>query len=270
MIAAPAHPAPVAALPAARSVAISDTNVSPGALVVAPGTPVVWLNMGRNRHTVTEDGALFESGTLLPGEEFRIGSPRVPGTYAYHCRFHAFIRGTLTVSLVSLAPPPPMAVGGRPAIAGVVPDSPAGTVVRVERRLPGAWEEVGSTTTDGVGTFRITGPALAVRTAFRAIAGGAVSPSVRAQVHPVISVDRRGARLNVRVRPSPRGSVAHLERLDLDSYRWEPVARARLSAGRTRFALGAPGVYRATIAAGVGLSGTSSRVVQVSRGAFRD
>ena len=270
MIVAQAHPAPSAAPAAARSVAITDATVTPGALVVAPGTPVVWLNTGRNRHTVTEEDGRFGSGTLVPGEEFHITAPQTPGTYAYHCRFHAYIRGTLTVSLVSLTTPSPVVVNGRPALAGVVPDTAAGTVVRVERRLPGAWEEVGSTTTDSAGAFRISGPSLPARTAFRAIAGDAVSPSVRAEVHPALAVERRGARLIVRVRPAGRGTIAHLERLDLDSYRWEPAARARLSTGRARFALRVPGVYRATVEPRAGLSGTASRVVEFAPRAFRE
>jgi plastocyanin len=264
------HPPPDAGPALARSVEVSDTTVTPRALVVAPGTAVAWFNTGRDLHTVTEDSGLFASGTLAPGGRFRLRAPAAPGTYAYHCEFHAFIRGTLTVSLVSLEAPHPVVFGGRPAIAGTVPDVAAGTVVRVERRLPGAWEEVGAALTDDAGAFRLTGPPLTTRTALRAMAGESISPSVRAEVRPAVTVARRGARLVVRVRPAPRGGSAHLERLDLDTYRWEPVASRRLSAGRTRFHLGAPGVYRAMVGARAGLSAAESRVVEFKPGAFRE
>jgi hypothetical protein len=174
------------------------------------------------------------------------------------------------VSLVSLATPAPVVVGGRPALTGTVPDAEDGTPVRVELRVPGAWQEVGTTTTDSGGVFRLTGPSLTARAAFRAITGDSISPSVRADVRPAVTLRRRGARVVVRVRPAPRGGSAHLERLDLDTYRWETVASRRLSAGRARFLLGTPGVYRAMVEAHAGLSAAQSRIVEFRPGAFRE
>lgn len=248
---------------------MSDLTVTPRALVVAPGTSVTWVNTGLNQHTVTEDQGLFESGVMVPGDDFRLSAPATPGTYAYHCRFHSYIRGTLSVSLVSLDTPAPVAFGGRPMLAGTVPDVGAGTVVHVERRLPGAWEDVGAVVTDGAGAFRLTGPPITARTAFRAMAGESMSPSIRADAHPTVTLIRRRARVVVRVQPAPRGAPAHLERLDLDTYRWETVASRRLSAGQTRFHLKAPGVYRAMVEARDGLSAAESRVVAFRPGAFR-
>ncbi len=174
-----AHPPPDAAPALTRAVAVTDRAYDPTALVVAPGTAIAWTNVGRNRHTVTEDSARFESGTLAPGATFRLSAPDAPGTYAYHCRFHGYIRGTLTVSTVSLATPVDVVVGRRPVLTGEVPGAAAGTVVRVERRVPGAWEEAGRAVTDAAGAFHLTGTPILGRTAFRAIAGDEVSPSVR-------------------------------------------------------------------------------------------
>lgn len=271
MIALAQHPATpdVPAAAVVRTVAISDAGYSPSALVVAPGTTVTWNQGGRTRHTVTADGGAFHSPTLIPGDTFTIAAPATPGVYAYHCRFHSFMRGTVTVSLVSLATPAPVTVGGRPALTGTVPGAQEGTPVHLQRRVPGAWEDVGVAATDAGGTYALTGPQLTARTAFRAVVGDAVSPSIRAAAQPAVIVTRHGARFAVRVRPAGGGAV-HLERLDLDTYRWEMVAGRRLSAGRARFTLRAPGVYRAMVEARGGLSEAASRVVQFKPGAFRE
>ena len=206
-----AHQHPVPDVPAAvRTVAITDVTVVPNSVVVPPGTNVTWHNDGRNRHTVTADGGAFGSGVLVPGDQFTLSAPAAPGVYAYHCRFHSFIRGTLTVSLVSLATPAPVVVGGRPALTGTVPDATLGTPVRVELRVPGAWQDVGTTTTGSGGVFQLTGPPLSARAAFRAVTGESISPSIRAEVRPAVTLTRRGARVVVRVKPAPRGGSAHL------------------------------------------------------------
>ena len=96
-----------------------------------------------------------------------------------------------------------------------------------------------------------------------------MSPAVRADVQPALVVTRSGARFALRVRPALDGP-AHLERLNLDTYRWEMVASRRLSAGHVRFTLKAPGVYRAMVEARGGLTAATSRVVQFRPGAFRE
>jgi len=270
MIALAPHPATPAVPTTAvvRTVAISDVGFSPGALVVAPGTTIAWANGGRTRHTATADGGAFRSPVLVPGDRFAVAAPAVPGVYAYGCTLHDFMRGTVTVSMVSLATPAPVPVGGSPSLTGTVPDAGAGTAVHLERRVRGAWEEVGVAATGADGAYALAGPPLTARTAFRALVGDAVSPSVRAAVRPAVLVRRSGSRLAVRVRPAGPGAV-HLERLDLDTYRWETGARRRLTGGRTHFTLRAPGVYRAVAEAHGGLSRAASRVIQFKPGAFR-
>ena len=49
-----------------------------------------------------------DARTLFTGDEFTISAPAAPGVYAYHCIFHSYIRGTLTVSLVALTAPEPV------------------------------------------------------------------------------------------------------------------------------------------------------------------
>ena len=264
----PVDPAPATA-PEVRFVAIEDSGFSPSALVVAPGTTVRWSNGGRTRHTVTADGGAFGSRTMIPGDRFTVDAPTAPGVYAYGCSFHSYMRGTVTVSLLSLSAPRPVGVGGRPALTGTVPGAAAGTTVHLERRVPGAWEEVGAAATDASGAYALSGPQITARTAFRALVGDAVSPSVRALVLPVVAATRTGPRLAVRVQPAGDG-VVHLERLDLDRYVWRTVGMRRLHAGRARFTLGAPGVYRAVAQARGGLDEAASRTVPFRPGAFRN
>jgi plastocyanin len=251
-----------------RTVAITDLAVSPTALVVAPGTEVMWHNGGRNRHTVTADEGAFGSGTLFPGDEFTISAPATPGVYQYHCRFHAYIRGSLTVSLVSLDTPATVRVGGSASLSGTAPGAAAGTAVTIERRTPGAWEPVATATTDGAGAFSAMAGPLSGRTAFRAVVGDSPSPSVRAEVAPDVMARRRGSRLTVSVAPAGPGTTVQVERLDLDSYRWRVIASRSLAGGVARFTLTSPGVYRGRVAPHGALTGAASSAVTFRPTAF--
>jgi len=263
------HPATPTVPALTRSVAISDLTVTPNSVVVAPGTEVMWHNGGRNRHTVTADGGAFGSPTLIPGDDFTISAPTTPGVYQYHCVFHSYIRGTVTVSLVALTAPDPVTVGRTVTLTGAVPGAPAGTPVSVERRSEGAWESVGQAATDSAGAFTVMSAPLATRTAFRAVAGGSISPSIRAEVRPAISAALRGARLTISVRPATAGTPVHLQRLNLVTYRWGALTTGRLAGGRARFTLKGPGVYRAQVEARGGLSAGTSPAVEFRSGAFR-
>jgi plastocyanin len=77
---------------------------SPSAATVTTGTPIRWDNSTPTEHTITHDGCLteegpcaFDSETMLPNEHYTIaGLP--PGRYAYHCRVHPIMRGTLLIT----------------------------------------------------------------------------------------------------------------------------------------------------------------------------
>ena len=103
--ATPDHPAPAEV----RSVEVTDAAFAPSGLVVAPGTAVTWRNNGRQRHSATADGGAFASPTLSPGDRFTVAAPATAGVYVYGCRFHSYMRGTVTVSMLSLAAPGPWA-----------------------------------------------------------------------------------------------------------------------------------------------------------------
>lgn len=262
------HPAP-APPAAARAISIDDTAMRPADLVVAPGTRITWTNTGVRRHTSTSRARLWDSPPLGTGQSFSITAPAAPGAYPYVCRFHAYMRGTVTVSSVDLHPPEAVSVGRRAAIRGTVPDVPAGTVVRIEVRRPGVWEAVSEVATDAEGAFAAATPPLERSTAVRAVVGESVSPSRRVAVRPRVALRLRGARLLVRVRPARPGGAVVLEHLELDTYRWHRHARARLRAGAAALPLHAPGVYRVLVPASGGLADVRSGVVEFRPSHFR-
>lgn len=253
---APSPPAVV------RRVTITDAGVVPGDLVVFPSEAVVWRNGGRNRHTVTADAGLFGSGTLIPGDTFRITAPARPGDYAYHCIFHAYIRGTLSVSSLRLAAPAEADYGRRVTIRASAPRASAGAPARVERRASGAWVPIGEGALDASRAFTVRSAPLSSTGVFRAVIADQVSPSVRVGVQPVIAVGRHGSRLTVLVRPGLPGATARLERQDAADGAWRRTARRRLSSGRATFALDGPGVYRVVVGPRGGLDERASRPVR--------
>ena len=107
---AAAAPAPAAAAPA-PALAASDVKIvepafqppqawtyDPAQLNVKVGQSVTWTNTGAVAHTVTaDDGTSFDSGSVEPGGTFKL-SPSSAGTFAYHCTFHPWMKGTLSVS----------------------------------------------------------------------------------------------------------------------------------------------------------------------------
>jgi plastocyanin len=70
----------------------------PNDLTVGVGKTVVWTNTGAVAHTVTsDDGNSFDSGTLDPQSSFSL-VVQAAGTFTYHCVFHPWMTGTLTVT----------------------------------------------------------------------------------------------------------------------------------------------------------------------------
>ena len=61
------------------------------------GATITWTNTGAVVHTVTaDDGTSFDSGSLDPRTTFSF-TPDAPGIFAYHCIFHPWMTGGLTV-----------------------------------------------------------------------------------------------------------------------------------------------------------------------------
>lgn len=87
-------PAPTA--PAGTSVRMAGSRFDPPTLTVAAGTTVRWFNDDNVAHTVTASDDSWDSGDLPPGGGFerRFDSS---GTYAYLCRYHPGMTGTIVV-----------------------------------------------------------------------------------------------------------------------------------------------------------------------------
>jgi plastocyanin len=69
----------------------------PSAMTVKVGRTVTWTNTGAVIHTVTaDDRKTFNSGNIRPKASFSV-TPSSPGTFAYHCVYHPWMRGAVTV-----------------------------------------------------------------------------------------------------------------------------------------------------------------------------
>ena len=83
--------------PAGTSVRMAGSRFEPATLTVAAGTTIRWFNDDALPHTVTAADSSWDSGNLAPGGAFerRFDSP---GTYAYLCRYHPGMTGTIVVA----------------------------------------------------------------------------------------------------------------------------------------------------------------------------
>ena len=91
---ATASNAPVAAT--AVTVKIDNFTFKPPTLTIRTGTRVTFTNFDGTPHTATADQGGFDTGTLDKGRSMTITFNR-PGTFAYHCQFHAFMTATIKV-----------------------------------------------------------------------------------------------------------------------------------------------------------------------------
>ena len=79
------------------SVTISNFKFAPASLTVKSGAKVAVTNDDSAPHTATaDDGNSFDTGTLDQGSSQTISVTK-PGSYAYHCTIHRFMKGTIIV-----------------------------------------------------------------------------------------------------------------------------------------------------------------------------
>ena len=77
-------------------VAILNYDFAPKSLTVRVGTRVTWANRDATAHTATADHGGFDTGTVAPKATRTIDFQH-PGTFTYHCAFHAFMTATVRV-----------------------------------------------------------------------------------------------------------------------------------------------------------------------------
>jgi plastocyanin len=103
------------------TVYIKDFYFSPAKITVEPGTTVTWVNKGRHPHTVTSFDGQFDSGTLWPGESYKV-TFKGHGTIGYYCAIHPSMTGSVSVGTpVSSGGAQPMGgqpMGGQPMPSG--------------------------------------------------------------------------------------------------------------------------------------------------------
>jgi plastocyanin len=78
-----------------KTVSIRSLAFRPGTLTVPKGSQVTFSNTDGVTHTATDNG-VFDSGRIRPGKSFAVPFKQ-KGTFAYHCKIHAFMHGKIVV-----------------------------------------------------------------------------------------------------------------------------------------------------------------------------
>lgn len=79
------------------AVAIQSFAYRPTPVTVSPGTRLTFDNRDSVEHTASaDDGTAFDSGPIQAHHSAVITLSKA-GTFAYHCDFHPFMRGTIIV-----------------------------------------------------------------------------------------------------------------------------------------------------------------------------
>jgi len=97
-----AAPNPAAPAAAVDEVDIKDFKFVPEAIAVKAGTTITWTNSDAAPHTASSGSSplpdgVFDTGILKTDQSKRIKVTK-PGTFAYYCELHAFMKGTVTVT----------------------------------------------------------------------------------------------------------------------------------------------------------------------------
>ena len=86
-----------AAVPAnATRAEMRQMAFAPDHIEITAGTTLVWTNQDQLVHTVTADDSSWTSGDVAPGASWS-RSFATPGTYAFHCTPHPFMKGVIIV-----------------------------------------------------------------------------------------------------------------------------------------------------------------------------
>jgi plastocyanin len=154
---------------------INTWGFTPPDVTISAGQSVTWMNSGALAHTATAVGGQFDTGTVGPGESKTI-TLSSPGSIAYQCTPHPWMKGTLTVlAAAAAAPAPPAAAPAAPAPAAAVPPAaPAKPVAQQQLPTPTPFRFIPS----GATTTTTTAPApraggIPIELALPLLAGGA-------------------------------------------------------------------------------------------------
>jgi plastocyanin len=89
--------APAMTGPAAATITIADMGYGQP-VTVPPGAQIALKNNDSVEHSVTSDAAGKFSVDVEANEGGALTAPTEPGQYAFHCKYHPSMHGTLTVT----------------------------------------------------------------------------------------------------------------------------------------------------------------------------
>lgn len=123
-------------------------HYEPADITVPAGTTVVWLNKGKEDHTVTADDKSFDSGLKKTGGTFSRAFGQ-PGNYSYYCQPHPWMKGTVQV-VASASPataasaPTSTTAAPAPSTATAPPPAPAAPEAPADASAPAQGGEDGA------------------------------------------------------------------------------------------------------------------------------
>ncbi len=185
---------------------LTNWHFEPAEVTVPAGSTVVWHNKGKEDHSVTADNKSFDSGDKPKGGNYQRTFTR-PGTYAYHCAPHPWMKGVVRVVAAAPAAPAPTTATTPAPTTTVTTAAPTTTTTaapppapRPDRRA--AAEPTTSTTSEA--TPEATTSATRVQPGFTAAApsanrrgpsGGGLAGTVVLVVGPTLAGLALGAKL---------------------------------------------------------------------------
>ncbi len=90
-------PPPVSSTAGSHTISIQNFSFSQSTITIKKGDTVVWTNNDAAPHTVTNDAGSFGSDTLNTDQSYTYTFDTA-GTFAYHCKFHPSMTGTVVVT----------------------------------------------------------------------------------------------------------------------------------------------------------------------------
>jgi plastocyanin len=82
---------------------ITTWGFTPPEVRISAGESITWMNTGSLAHSATEPSGAFDTSLLDPGDSSTIRLS-TPGTYAYNCSPHPWMKGTVIVAAAAGAP----------------------------------------------------------------------------------------------------------------------------------------------------------------------
>ncbi len=85
---------------ATPTVVMKDDAFAPARLTISSGQTVTFVNQDDDAHTVTSTNGTFDSKGLDTNGVWHYTFTK-PGTYAYFCEMHPFMKGTIVVKAMT-------------------------------------------------------------------------------------------------------------------------------------------------------------------------